>query len=64
MEMRQAVHDEQAKTLGTELLRKHFLIEELFSPRTLNLVYSYYDRMIVGGIIKTANLITGGKNDP
>ncbi len=50
MEIRHAVHPEQAKTFDTEQLRGSFLIRELFSSGKIRLVYSYYDRLIVGGI--------------
>ena len=50
MEIRHAVHPEQAKIFDTEQLRKNFLIRELFTPGKIRLVYSYYDRLIVGGI--------------
>jgi 4-deoxy-L-threo-5-hexosulose-uronate ketol-isomerase len=50
MEIRHAVHPEQAKTLDTEQLRQSFLVQELFTPGKIKLVYSYYDRLIVGGI--------------
>ena len=51
MEVRDAVHPEQARSFNTEELRKHFLITGLFVPDTVKLVYSYYDRLIVGGIL-------------
>ncbi len=50
MEIRHALHPEQAKQLDTERLRENFLIRELFVPGQTRLVYSYYDRLIVGGI--------------
>jgi 4-deoxy-L-threo-5-hexosulose-uronate ketol-isomerase len=50
MEIRHAVHPEQAKTFDTETIRENFIIRELFSAGKFRLVYSYYDRLIVGGI--------------
>lgn len=50
MEIRHAVHPEQAKDFDTEQLRGSFLIRELFVSGKIRLVYSYYDRLIVGGI--------------
>lgn len=50
MEARHAVHQDQARQLDSEGLRNHFLIQRLFEPGRLNLVYSYYDRLIVGGV--------------
>jgi len=51
MEIRQAVHPEHAAMFATEDLRAHFLVEALFSPRQTRMVYSYYDRLIVAGIV-------------
>jgi len=50
MEIRHAVHPEQAKRLDTGQLRGSFLIQELFASGKVRLVYSFYDRLIVGGI--------------
>lgn len=35
----------------TQKIREHFLIESLFTPEDINLIYSMYDRYIVGGIM-------------
>ena len=56
MEIRHAVHPEQAKHFTTDELREHFLIQEVFRPNAVKLVYSYYDRLIVGGVCPTAPL--------
>ncbi|SHI58227.1 5-dehydro-4-deoxy-D-glucuronate isomerase [Pseudozobellia thermophila] len=48
-EFRYASHPEDAKKYGTEELREHFLIENLFQDDAINLTYSMYDRYIVGG---------------
>lgn len=50
MEIRNAVHPEHAAIFDTEELRAQFLIEELFTPDQVKLVYSYFDRLIVGGV--------------
>jgi 4-deoxy-L-threo-5-hexosulose-uronate ketol-isomerase len=49
MELRDAVHPEHARRLDTEGLRRHFLIGGLFPADGIRLVYSAYDRLIVGG---------------
>jgi 4-deoxy-L-threo-5-hexosulose-uronate ketol-isomerase len=49
MEIRQAVHPEQARQFDTNELCKHFLITELFRSDKTKLVYTYYDRLIIGG---------------
>lgn len=48
-EIRYAAHPEDAKHYDTARLRRDFLIEHIFTPDEVNLVYSLYDRMIVGG---------------
>jgi 4-deoxy-L-threo-5-hexosulose-uronate ketol-isomerase len=48
-ETRYAAHPEDAKGYDTQRLRRDFLIEKLFSTDEVNMVYSMYDRMIVGG---------------
>lgn len=50
-DVRQAVHPEMARTLGTESIRDHFLIEDLFNDGSVRLIYSHLDRMVVGGIV-------------
>jgi 4-deoxy-L-threo-5-hexosulose-uronate ketol-isomerase len=51
MEIRNAVHPEHAAMFGTEDLRAHFLVEALFLPGQTRMVYSYYDRLIVAGVV-------------
>lgn len=51
MEIRHAAHPEDAKHYTTEQLRKHFLIEDLFQEDKIKMVYSHYDRAIVGGVV-------------
>lgn len=48
-ELRYASNPVDAKTYDTSRLRKNFLIETLFVADEVNMVYSMYDRMIVGG---------------
>jgi 4-deoxy-L-threo-5-hexosulose-uronate ketol-isomerase len=47
------VHSEHARTLDTDGLRRHFLIERVFAPGEITLTYSQIDRIIVGGICPT-----------
>jgi len=51
IEERFAVHFEEFKKFDTQKIRHHFLIEDLMQPGNLNLVYTHYDRFIVGGVI-------------
>ena len=48
-ELRYAAHPDDFKSYGTEKIRKEFLIEDVFIPDEYLLVYSMYDRYIVGG---------------
>jgi len=56
MEIRNAVHPEHAAQFDTAQLRGHFLIQDLFQPDAVKLVYSYFDRLIVGGISPVGSL--------
>jgi len=49
VELRYAAHPDDFKSYGTEKLRKEFLIENVFVADEISLVYSMYDRYIVGG---------------
>lgn len=48
-ELRYAAHPKDAKSYDTQRLRRDFLMEKVFSADEVNMVYSMYDRMIVGG---------------
>ncbi len=62
LEVRNPSHPEDAKHYTTERLRKEFLIQDLFVPGNGKMVYTHFDRMIVGGIcpLKPVEL-QGGK---
>ena len=47
--IRYASHPEDAKHYDTARIRRDFLIECVFADNEVNLVYSMYDRMVVGG---------------
>jgi 4-deoxy-L-threo-5-hexosulose-uronate ketol-isomerase len=57
MEIRTAIDPEHAERLGTDELRRHFLIEGLFEPGALRLVYTHSDRAIVGSAVPLAEPI-------
>lgn len=57
MEVRFAISPTEAASMDTEDLRENFLVEELMQPGKLTLVYTHYDRMIVGGAVPTASPI-------
>ena len=48
-ELRYAHHPKDVKHYTTQELREHFLIPTLFKEDTIKLVYTMYDRYIVGG---------------
>lgn len=53
MDIRHASHFEDAKKYDTTDLRRHFLIEDLFVPGELKMVYSHIDRIIVAAAVPT-----------
>lgn len=56
-ELRYASHPSDAKSYDTERLRKEFLIEDLFRQNDTTMVYSLYDRLIIGGIMPVDNKV-------
>ncbi|WP_194897399.1 5-dehydro-4-deoxy-D-glucuronate isomerase [Catenulispora pinisilvae] len=54
MEVRHATHPSQVRSFGTEDLRRHYLVEDLFPADHVRAVYSHQDRMIVGGVAPDA----------
>lgn len=52
-EFRYAHHPNDAKNYTTEKLREEFLINDLFQEGQIKLVYTMYDRLIVGGAMPT-----------
>jgi len=51
VETRHAVHPEHAKTLDTDGLRDHFLVQGLFAAGEIRLSYTHYDRFVMGGAV-------------
>ncbi|WP_374444836.1 5-dehydro-4-deoxy-D-glucuronate isomerase [Epilithonimonas sp.] len=52
-ELRYAHHPDDAKKYTTEDLRREFLINDLFQAGQIKLVYTMYDRLIIGGAMPT-----------
>lgn len=50
-EVKYAIHPEDFKTYTTSRIREEFLVNGLFKPDEVTLVYSHFDRMIMGGIM-------------
>ena len=63
-ELRYASNPVDAKAYDTARLRKDFLIETLFTANEVNMVYSMYDRMIVGGAMPTTEVLKLEAIDP
>ena len=63
LDTRYAHHPDDVKTYDTEALRRHFLVETIFVPGELKLVYTHVDRAVFGGAMPTvASLcLEGGK---
>jgi len=47
---RYAIHPDAVKSFQTEQLREAFLIESLFEDNKITVVYTHYDRLIIGGV--------------
>lgn len=63
-QIRYAAHPEDAKHYDTSRLRRDFLIERLFAADEVNMVYSMYDRMVVGGAMPVGELLKLEAIDP
>jgi 4-deoxy-L-threo-5-hexosulose-uronate ketol-isomerase len=53
MQVRFAISPTEAAGMDTEALRENFLVQKLMQPGKLSLIYTHYDRMIVGGVVPT-----------
>ena len=63
-EIRYAAHPEDAKSYDTARIRRDFLIEKIFVPNEVNMVYSMYDRMVVGGALPVGEVLKLEAIDP
>lgn len=63
-EIRYASHPEDAKSYDTARIRRDFLIEKVFVSDEVNMVYSMYDRMVVGGAMPVAETLKLEAIDP
>ncbi|MDR1699292.1 MAG: 5-dehydro-4-deoxy-D-glucuronate isomerase [Prevotellaceae bacterium] len=53
-ELRYAANPEDFKFYDTERIRKDFLMENVFTADKINMLYTMYDRLIVGGALPVA----------
>jgi len=60
-ETRYAIDPTSAKALDTQSLRDHFLVESLFEDGEISIVYSHYDRLIVGSAVPSKGKLTLGE---
>jgi 4-deoxy-L-threo-5-hexosulose-uronate ketol-isomerase len=58
---RYAIHPATAKTLDTDQLRDHFLVDGLFADGKIKLIYSHYDRLILGSAVPGNGTLTLNK---
>jgi 4-deoxy-L-threo-5-hexosulose-uronate ketol-isomerase len=63
-EIRFAAHPEDAKSYDTQRIRRDFLIERVFAADEVNMVYSMYDRMVVGGAMPVNDVLPLEAIDP
>lgn len=61
VETRHAIDPKTAKTFDTDALRKNFLLDNLFVDGEIRLIYTHYDRMIVGGALPAGADLTLSK---
>jgi len=57
-ETRYAIDPATAKTLDTEALRSHFHVDDLFADGEIKIVYSHYDRLILGSAVPGKGTLT------
>ncbi|MGY9048989.1 5-keto-4-deoxyuronate isomerase [Puniceibacterium antarcticum] len=55
---RYAIDPATAKTLDTQGLRDHFHVGDLFQPGQIKLIYSHYDRLLVGSVVPDGAALT------
>lgn len=58
VEIRHAIDPATVTSLGTEGLRRHFHVGGLFQPGRITLVYSHYDRLILGSAVPDGGTLT------
>ncbi|MEO7482222.1 MAG: 5-dehydro-4-deoxy-D-glucuronate isomerase, partial [Ferruginibacter sp.] len=58
MEIRFQNSPAETSRMNTEELRKNFMLGGLMQPGTIQLIYSHYDRAVVGGVVPTSGDIS------
>jgi len=54
MQIRFQNSSKETSEMNTQQLRDNFLVRGLMQPGTIQLTYSHYDRMIIGGVVPTS----------
>ena len=63
MGVRFAISQNESKGFDTEKLRENFLVSSLMQDDTIQLTYTHYDRVIIGGV-KPVNKVVSLPNHP
>jgi 4-deoxy-L-threo-5-hexosulose-uronate ketol-isomerase len=63
MEIRHPANPRDFETYTSERVRNEFLVRDLFLPGQIRLIYSHFDRMIIGGVCPNEPLSLKGLND-
>lgn len=58
VETRQAIHPDHAKTMDTDTLRQHFLGQGMFAEGEIRLIYTHYDRFVLGAAVPAGKELT------
>ncbi|MBE9638488.1 5-dehydro-4-deoxy-D-glucuronate isomerase [Salipiger mangrovisoli] len=58
VETRHAIHPAHARDMWTEELREHFLAQDMFRDGEIRLVYTHYDRFVMGGAVPGSGRLT------
>ncbi|WP_462251406.1 5-dehydro-4-deoxy-D-glucuronate isomerase [Ferruginibacter sp.] len=58
MQIRFQNSPEETSQMNTQQLRENFLVQNLMQPGKIELVYSHYDRLIIGGAVPTSEAIS------
>jgi len=62
--VRYSSHPQDAKLYDTTKLREHFVVDKIFEKDEINLVYSHFDRFIVGGAFPVSEKLVLDPIDP
>ena len=63
-QIRYSSHPKDVKHYDTQKLREHFLVSDIFVANEINLVYSHFDRFIVGGAFPVSEKLKLETIDP